>query len=146
MLALHSQGGNMTNNKTAHTAKGGNERAKRLTKERRSEIARQGAMTRWAEAGKLQPMMAKYGAPDRPLKIGDIQIPAYVLSDGTRVLAQNGLLTGIGMSLGGGKSGERKIVELMERLAEKGIDTRGIIARANSPIRFIPPHGGNPAD
>ncbi len=34
----------------------------------------------------------------------------------------------------------------MERLQEKGIDVRGLVARANSPIRFIPPHGGNPAD
>lgn len=69
-----------------------------------------------------------------------------MLADGTRVLAQRGLQSGIGLSEGGGKSGARKITELMERLAEKGLDVRGIIARANSPIRFIPPHGGNPAD
>src|SRR4029077_14567954 len=31
-------------------------------------------------------------------------------------------------------------------LAEKGLDVRGLVVRANSPIRFIPPHGGNPAD
>lgn len=46
----------------------------------------------------------------------------------------------------GGKGGERKIVQIMERLAGSGIDTRGIIARANSPIRFIPPHSGIPAE
>jgi hypothetical protein len=34
----------------------------------------------------------------------------------------------------------------MARLAEKGIDVRGLVARVNSPIRFIPPRGGNPAD
>ncbi len=34
----------------------------------------------------------------------------------------------------------------MAGLAEKGIDVRGLVARANSPIRFIPPHGGNTAD
>ncbi|WP_271553524.1 hypothetical protein [Bradyrhizobium sp. CCBAU 45394] len=45
-----------------------------------------------------------------------------------------------------GKGGERKITELMASLAEKGGDIRGLIARANNPIRFIPPHGGNPAD
>lgn len=95
--------------------------------------------------GKPLPIPASYGAADRPLVIGEVQIPCYVLADGTRVLAQNGLLSGIGMSQGGGKGGERKIVELMLRLAGKGIDVRGLVARANSPIRFIPPHGGNPA-
>lgn len=142
---MNNQGGFMSDNQD-HTSKGGKERAKRLTKEQRSAIARQGAMTRWAEAGRPQPMVAKYGAPDRPLKIGGVEIPCYVLSDGTRVLAQRGLQGGIGLSEGGGKSGARKIVELMEGLAEKGIDTKGIIARANNPIRFMPPRGGNAAD
>lgn len=49
-------------------------------------------------------------------------------------------------SEGGGIKGERKIAAFMARLSEKGIDVRGLVARANSPIRFIPPHGGNPAD
>ncbi len=92
------------------------------------------------------PLLAMYGAPDRPLRIGSIEIPCYVLADGTRVLAQRGLQSGIGLSEGGGKTGARRISELMERLAEKGINIRGLIARANSPVRFTPPHGGNPAD
>jgi len=62
------------------------------------------------------------------------------------VLAQRGLHSGIGLSEGGGKGGARKIAVLMERLAEKGLNIRGLVARANTPIRFIPPHGGNPAD
>jgi P63C domain len=125
---------------------GGARRAKILPRRRRSEIARQAAISRWAGEGKPSPILAKYGALDRPLKIGDIEIPCYVLADGTRVLAQRGLQGGIGLSLGGGKSGARKIAELMAGLAEKDIDVRGLVARANSPIRFIPPHGGNPAD
>jgi hypothetical protein len=126
--------------------KGGRKRAEVLAPARRSEIARTAAMRRWADEGKMPPLLAKYGALDRPLKIGEIQIPCYVLADGTRVLAQRGLQSGIGLSEGGGKSGARKIAELMASLAEKGIDVRGLVARANSPIRFIPPHGGNPAD
>lgn len=123
----------------------GKARANALSPERRAEIARQGALSRWANYGP-PPMLAKYGAADRPLRIGDIEIPCYVLADGTRVLAQRGLQGGIGLSLGGGKTGARRIAELMESLADKGIDVRGLVARANSPIRFIPPHGGNPAD
>jgi hypothetical protein len=126
--------------------KGGRARAEILPPERRSEIAREAAMSRWADEGKPQPILAKYGAIDRPLKIGETEIPCYVLADGTRVLAQRGLQSGIGLSEGGGKSGARRISELMASLAEKDIDVRGLVVRANSPIRFIPPHGGKPAD
>lgn len=35
-------------------------------------------------------------------------------------------------SQNGGKSGARRITELMEGISEKGIDVRGLIARANS--------------
>lgn len=128
------------------SSQGGKARAANLTKEERSAIARKGAMTRWANEGKLQAVLAAYGAADRPLKIGEVEIPCYVLVDGTRVLAQRGLQGGIGLSLGGGRTGARRIAELLESLAGKGIDTRGLVARVNSPIRFIPPHGGNPAD
>lgn len=127
-------------------AKGGDARAKKLTPEQRSEIARNAVMRRWERDGKNIPLSAQYGALDRPLRIGNIEIPCYVLSDGTRVLAQRGLQSGIGMSEGGGQSGARKIAEFMVRLAARGIDTKDLVARVNSPIRFIPPHGGNPAD
>jgi P63C domain-containing protein len=126
--------------------KGGRRRAEILSPTERSEIARKGALIRWASSEDGPLLFAKYGAQDRPLKIGDIEIPCYVLADGTRVLALRGLYSGIGLSLGGGQRGERKITELMAGLAGKGIDIRGLIARVNSPIRFIPPHGGNPAD
>jgi len=135
----------MPDRKTDPRARGGLERAKRLSKEERSEIARLGGLAKAAKEGKAVPLFAKYGAEDRPLRIGGIEIPCYVLADGTRVLVQRGLQSGIGLSEGGGKRGARKIPALMEKLAEKGIDIRGLIARANSPIRFIPPHGGNPA-
>lgn len=132
--------------KAVGRARGGIARAKRLSPEQRSEIARTGALMRWSSESKLEPVVATYGAPDRPLRIGPVEIPCYVLQDGTRVLAQRGLQSGLGLSEGGGKTGARRIVELLESLREKGIDTNGLIARANSPIRFVPPHGGNAAD
>ncbi len=127
-------------------AKGGIARAGSLTPAQRSEIARNAVMKRWANEGKAPLPVATHGSPDRPLVIGGIVLSAYVLADGTRVLAQRGLQSGIGLSEGGGQGGERKIASLMARLAAKGIDVRDLIARANSPIRFMPPHGGNPAD
>jgi len=41
---------------------------------------------------------AKYGSPDRPLRIGNLEIPCYVLEDGRRVLVQGGMLKAIGRS------------------------------------------------
>ena len=124
-------------------ARGGVARAQKLSEERRREISLKGVEAKRALA---QLPKATHGSADRPLKIGDIEISCYVLADGTRLLAQRALLAGIGLSSGGGKGGERKIVNILATLAEKGIDIRGLIARANSPIRFLPPHGGNPAD
>ena len=118
-------------------ARGGSERAKRLTPERKSQIAGMGALVRWSKQGRVIPILAKYGTPDRPLRIGPVEIPCYVLADGRRVLAQRGLQAGIGMSEGGGKKGARRLVETMASLQEKGIDTKDLISRANSPIRFI---------
>jgi hypothetical protein len=50
------------------------------------------------------------------------------------------------MSEGGGKKGARRLVETMASLQEKGIDTKDLISRANSPIRFMLPSGGVMAD
>ena len=38
------------------------------------------------------------GAPDKPLKIGEVEISCYVLEDETRVLSNRGLVSGLGIS------------------------------------------------
>lgn len=43
-------------------------------------------------------LRAKFGSKDRPLKIGNVEIPCYVLEDGTRVLTQYGFYEAIGRS------------------------------------------------
>ena len=43
-----------------------------------------------------EPLRVIAGAPDRPLVIGDIEIPCYVLEDESRVLSQQGYLESIG--------------------------------------------------
>jgi hypothetical protein len=123
-------------------AKGGHARAEALAPRKRSEIARKAAKARWRDAV----LNATHGSVDHPLKIGDIEIPCYVLENGARVLALRGLYQGVGLSLGGGQGGVRKIAQLLTSLNEKGINIRELLASVNSPIRFIPPHGGNPAD
>ena len=124
-------------------SKGGKARIALLSPRERSNLARQAAISRWAKEGKEPPLFAEYGSPERPLRIGTIEIPCYVLMDGRRVLAQRGLQSGIGLSEGGGKGGARKIAGLMHDLATKGIDIKDLALRANSPIRFILPRGAS---
>lgn len=126
-------------------AKGGHARARTLTPKERTEIARRGALTRWAKAG-ITPLIAEYGDEDHPLRIGPIEITCYVLSDGRRVLSQRSLQGGIGFSRSGGKAGARRIAQFLGSLGAKGFDTSELIARVNNPIRFVPPHGGHYAD
>lgn len=79
-------------------AKGGDARAKALTKEERSAIARRAALARH---GKSLPRAVAEGT----LFIGSLRIPCAVLEDETRVLTQEGFLTAIGRA-GKAKGGE----------------------------------------
>ena len=45
-----------------------------------------------------EPLKVIAGATDRPLVIGEIEIPCYVLEDETRVLSQRGVTAGIGLN------------------------------------------------
>ncbi|MDX2258014.1 MAG: P63C domain-containing protein [Hyphomicrobiaceae bacterium] len=119
--------------------KGGLARAKSLSPKKRSEIASNAAQARYAA------LQATHGSSDHPLRIGDAEIPCYVLEDGTRVLSQRGLQTGIGMSISGGTLGEQRMAGFVEGLAKKGIDIKDLSARIRNPIRFRFPGGGRTA-
>lgn len=125
-------------------ARGGHARASKLTPEQRSEIARRGGTARHRDADDGQPVLqATHGSPDHPLRIGDAEIPCYVLEDGTRVLSQRGVQTGLGMSIGGSsRRGEQRMVVFVESLARKGIASNDLAARMRKPVRFRPPGGG----
>lgn len=77
------------------------------------------------------------GAVDRPLRIGDIEIPCYVLEDETRVLVQRGMAAGMGMSHTRGQ-------RLTSFVASKTLapfipnDLRVVI---ESPVKFMSPGG-----
>ncbi|MFC1541407.1 P63C domain-containing protein [Candidatus Latescibacterota bacterium] len=43
-------------------------------------------------------LKAKYGSSEKPIRIGSLEIPCYVLEDGTRVLTQYGFYQAIGRS------------------------------------------------
>jgi hypothetical protein len=133
----------MTDDARKYGSEGGKIRAKRLSPEQRSEIARAGAIAKWSKEGieaKSTPV-ALYGSPEKPIRIGDIELPCYVLSDGRRVLVQRGLQMGIGFSRSGGKGGARRLVAFMDALERKGVDTKDLASRANTPIKFTPRGG-----
>ncbi len=73
-------------------SRGGLARAERLAPAERTRIAKQGAQARWS--GKVTEAIC--GSPDKPLRIGDVEIECYVLADGTRVLTQGSFLRALG--------------------------------------------------
>jgi len=85
---------------------------------------------------------AIYGSPDHPLKIGEIEIPCYVLEDGTRVLSQRGLQTGLGMSASGGSSGAHRTARFVSGLDPEHDDFKALVVRIDNPILFRTPSGG----
>ena len=76
-------------------AKGGRARAQSLTPEQRSLIAKNAAAARW------EGTMAEDGLGRSThmgtLAIADIEIPCFVLEDGTRVISGRGMTSAIGM-------------------------------------------------
>jgi hypothetical protein len=124
-------------------ARGGIERAKSLSPERRSEIAGRGAAAR--EEYKKLPL-AEFGDPNRPLRILETAMPCYVLSDGTRVLTQFGFLQAIGRSPRpaggtGGLAGFDKLPSFLGASNLKPLITDDLIA-SSAPIHFRLPTGG----
>ena len=93
-----------------------------------------------------EPLKVIAGAPDRPLRIGDVEIPCYVLEDETRVLSQSGIFLGIGASRGSPKIDRG--AQIPRFLASKAIFpfvSNELIAVLKSPIEFQPPEGGRTA-
>src|SRR5260370_14473432 len=84
----------MGDEKVTGRAKGGVARAAALTPERRREIGRLAIEARWP---KHLPS-AVYGSPDRPVRVGNVELQCYVLDDKdeTRVLTQAGFLQALG--------------------------------------------------
>ena len=123
-------------------AKGGKARAKALAPERRREIARQAAGARWADGV----IKATHGSEDHPLRIGDLEIPCYVLEDGRRVLSLGGMVRALGMSIGsaGGGQGDR-LTRFVGGKAINPFVSNDLTSRMNHPIRFRAPTGGTVA-
>jgi len=129
--------------KSPDKVKAGHARAEILPPERRAEIARNAAIARWghqSEAPELPTVLC--GSVDRPLVLGGVEIPCYVLSDRSRVLVQRGLQMSIGMSTSGGSEGAQRLALFIEGLAKKGVNCNDLALRIRNPVLFRPNVGG----
>jgi hypothetical protein len=127
-------------------AKGGIARRDSLDKERRREIASQAAKVRWNAKAHAHLPVAEFGSADRPLRLLDAEIPCYVLSDGTRVLTQQGVLLALGRSrtAKGGTGATMGVDNLPAFLTAnnlKPLITKELIASTRA-IEFRLPTGG----
>jgi hypothetical protein len=83
-------------------SEGGKARAKRLTPEQRSEIARRAAEARWADH---DPQGVRRAQNVGALVIGDTVLDCAVLEDGTRVINQGTMLGALGRNASMGRRG-----------------------------------------
>jgi hypothetical protein len=123
---------------------GGEARAKKLTPAERSSIARAGAEARWLKADPSRPKLprAEYGADDRPLRIGAMEIPCYVLDDERRVLTFSGMQDAMNMARGGSMiPGMNRFELFTSRERIKPFIDKELADRIHNPISFIGPNG-----
>ena len=124
---------------TSGKSAGGIARAKKLTPEERSSIAREAATKRWSESA--QPVVA--GSADRPLTVGDVDIECYVLEDGTRLITQASFMRAIGRTRfpSGGRAGDDELPLFLRSQSLRPFITKEIID-ASQPVLFQRPGGG----
>lgn len=88
---------------------------------------------------------AIYGSQDHPLKIGDLEIPCYVLDDGRRVLVRIGMIKALGMSEGTGSrslaTGDR-LVKFISGDRIKPYMSAELSGMITNPLQFKLPGGG----
>ncbi|TWH05566.1 MULTISPECIES: P63C domain-containing protein [Rhodococcus] len=122
-------------------ARGGEARAKRLSKEERSKIAREAARQRW----NADILPAVCGSPDKPLDIGGVEIECYVLKDGTRVVTQASFMRAIGRSPRSGSSAGSTWDETLPPFLRTHSLREWVtpeIVEQSQPVTFTLPRGG----
>ena len=94
-----------------------------------------------------QPVVqAIYGSSDHPVRIGDLEIPCYVLGDGRRVLAQTGMLNALDMAQGtAGRGAGSRLAKFVSGKSVSPFVSDSLSNIVKEPIRFRPPRGGGEA-
>lgn len=105
---------------------GGRARNDALAPEKRKEIAQKAAAARWSGAAPI-PKATHRGS----IKVGDVEIPCFVLDDGRRVISGRGLTTAIGMR-GRGQG----IARISGHKMLKSNENNNLSLAMSSPIKF----------
>lgn len=123
----------------------GQARTAKMTAEQRKEAAGRAAAARWLKADPDRALLpkAEFGADDRPLKIGDMEIPCFVLEDERRVLTFSGMQDALRMAKGGSMvPGMNRFELFASRERIKPFVSNELFDRIRRPIVFISPNGG----
>jgi len=118
-------------------ARGGRARAEVLSPLERQEISRKAATARWDKAKEIP--KAEFTGE---IRIGDIEIPCYVLEDGARVLSQRGVVGGLDMRYGSRAGGADRLTGFLVGKSISPFVSNELLALLSDPIMFRTPHGG----
>lgn len=117
----------------SNKAKGGIARAKKLSPEERTLIAKNAAASRWSE----DVLVAICGTPDQPLKIGATELQCYVLEDERRVIVQGTMLNSLEISHGGsGGIGGDRLSKFTHGARLKNYVSPQLLEGTAKPIKF----------
>lgn len=83
-------------------------------------------------------LRAIHGSPERPLRIGDLEIPCYVLEGGIRVLSGRGMQTALGL----GQRHGALLRSFMGKVNLKPFISNDLAMALQNPMRFIRPGRG----
>lgn len=127
-------------------SQGGKARAQSMSPEARKESARSAALARWEKASinSIFPRETHGGV----LRIGELEIPCGVLSNGLRVLSTRGVSRAMGSTRTGTKGDSDGAPQLPNFLASDGVKpfiSAELLARLQAPVIYHPKHGGRTA-
>lgn len=113
-------------------AKGGAERAKRLSTEERREIAIRAAQARWARVN--DPTRLPEADTDGVLTIGDVGLDVYVLKDKRRVISKRAIARALHLKSQGGNA----FMRTMSRKGVRSVLADSLLQKIENPIPFKP--------
>ena len=87
-------------------------------------------------------LKAIYGAPDKPLKLGDFEIPCYVLDNEKRILVRYKMMSALGMKGGGAKAGSHRLLQFVEAKSINPFVSKELAISIKNPIKFVIPGRG----
>ena len=88
-------------------------------------------------------VVATHGSPTHPLRIGEIEIPCYVLEDQRRVIVQQGMLRALNLSLGSSSpGGGNRLAKFASTQSVAPFLKPEVASQLRNPIRFRVPLGG----